>query len=171
MARGLDALYVKGDPGAAAAEFRKVLARNPEHYGANFQLAMALERAGRADEAKRAWEKSLGMAEAIKDEKTADLARKHLGLPPPPPGEDSMKAGLDALYVKRDASAAITAFRRVLESHPGHYGATFQLAKALDQAGRPGEARPYWETALRMAESYRDASTVALVKQRLARRP
>ena len=43
MKAGTEFLYAKHDASAAAAEFRKVLARNPNHYGATFQLAMALD--------------------------------------------------------------------------------------------------------------------------------
>ena len=40
MGRGLDALYKRHDPASAAAEFRRVLESNPDHYGAKFQLAV-----------------------------------------------------------------------------------------------------------------------------------
>lgn len=171
MTRGVDALYTKSDPEAAARDFRKVLAKNPEHYGANYQLAVALDRAGKTAEARPLWEKSLAMAEAIKDEQTAGTARKRLGLPGPAPEDLAMKAGLAALYDRKDAAAAIAEFQKVLQINPTHYGATFQLAKALDQGGKPAEARPYWEKALKMAEGYKDVQTAAMVKERLARRP
>jgi tetratricopeptide (TPR) repeat protein len=171
MKSGLDALYVKSDPEAAVKAFRKVLAKNPEHYGANFQLAKALDRSGKPAEALPLWEKSLAMAEAIKDETTADTARKRLGRPGPLPADTAMKAGLDALYLTKDAAAAIVEFRKVLEMNPNHYGATFQLAKALDQAGKSAEARPLWEKTLEMAEGIKDAKTAEMAKERLARRP
>ena len=41
----LEALREKRDPAAAAALFREVLAHNPEHYGATFQLATAFDHA------------------------------------------------------------------------------------------------------------------------------
>ena len=63
MSRGLESLYTKGDPEAAARDFRKVLAKNPEHYGAVYQLAVALERGGKPAEARPLWAKSLAMAE------------------------------------------------------------------------------------------------------------
>ena len=148
-----------------------MLAKNPEHYGAVYQLAVSLERAGKPAEARPLWEKSLAMAETIKDEKTAETARKRLGLPVTSPEDGAMKAGLAALYDRKDASSAVVEFRRVLSINPNHYGATFQLAKALDQAGKPAEARPVWEKALRMAEGYKDVQTVALAKERLARQP
>jgi tetratricopeptide (TPR) repeat protein len=171
MTRGVDSLYTKGDPEAAARDFRKVLAKNPEHYGANYQLAVALERSGKPAEARPLWEKSLAMAEAIKDEKTADTARKRLGLPVPAPEDAAMKAGLDAFYGKKDAAAAVVEFRKVLEVNPNHYGATFQLARALDESGKPAEARPLWEKALRMADGFKDAETAKMARERLARRP
>lgn len=171
MTRGIDSMYTKRDPEAAARDFRKVLAKNPEHYGANYQLAVALDRGGKPAEARPFWEKSLAMAEAIKDEKTADAARKRLGLPVPSPEDAAMKAGLGALYERKDAAAAIVEFRRVLEINPNHYGATFQLARALDEAGKPAEARPLWEKALKLAEGFKDAKTAEMAKERLARRP
>ena len=83
-----------------------------------------------------------------------------------------MKAGLAALYDRKDAASAVVEFRRVLGINPDHYGATFQLAKALDQAGkarrsaaRSGKRPSSWRRATRTSE------TVALAKERLARRP
>ncbi len=49
MQSGLDLLYRRQQPDAAAEQFRSVLAHNPTHYGATFQLAMALDRAGEDD--------------------------------------------------------------------------------------------------------------------------
>lgn len=171
MKNGLDALYVKSDPEGAVKAFRKVLAKNPEHYGANFQLAMALDRAGKPAEALPQWEKSLAMAEAIKDETTADTVRKRLGRPGSSPVDAAMKAGLDALYGRKDPAAAIVEFRKVLEMNPNHYGANFQLAKALDQSGKPAEARPLWEKAAKMAEGYKDQKTLDAARARLAQTP
>jgi len=62
-------------------------------------------------------------------------------------------------------------FRKVVERNPGHYGATFQLAMALDRSGKPEEARPLWEKMLEMAQSSNDAETVTTVRRRLDRRP
>ena len=82
MQAGLDALYAEGDPAVAAAAFRKVLALNPNHYGATYQLATALDRAGKRDEARPLWEKVLKMAEGYKDQPTADTARARLATQP-----------------------------------------------------------------------------------------
>jgi tetratricopeptide repeat protein len=49
----------------------------------------------------------------------------------------AMRAGLDALYQRNDPAAAVARFREVLARNPTHYGATLQLAKALDRSGCP----------------------------------
>lgn len=78
MALGLNLMFAKADYAAAATQFRAVLRRNPTHYGANYQLGMALVRGGRKDEARPVWMKVLGMATQIKDEQTAQTAREYL---------------------------------------------------------------------------------------------
>ena len=82
-----------------------------------------------------------------------------------------MKAGLDLLYTKRDPVSATVPFRKVLEANPTHYGATYQLAEALERAGRRDEARPLWEKVLAMAQGYRDAETLETARKRLEQRP
>jgi Tfp pilus assembly protein PilF len=147
MALGLEALHTRHDPLDAATRFREVLAQNPEHYGATFQLALALDQATKPAEAKPVWEKMLGMAEAIKDTATADRARARLieiaTLPnakgDADPDAETMRLGLDALHSKHDPAGAAALFRKVLAHNPEHYGATFQLATALDQASKPAE--------------------------------
>jgi Tfp pilus assembly protein PilF len=168
MQVGLDLLYAENDPGAAAAQFRRVLEQNPSHYGATFQLATALDRGGQPDQARTVWERMLRMAEAIGDGPTADQARARLAQEPLTQ-EALMKAGLDLLYPGNDPAAAAALFRQVLERNPTHYGATFQLATALDRAGEVAEARPLWDKVLEMAEGYNDAETAATARTRLAR--
>jgi len=168
MNAGLDALYTRHDPYAAAAQFRLVLEKNPAHYAATYQLATALEAAGQKDDARRVWGKALALAEAARDKQGVETARARLGQAAPTQGPDAvMQAGLDALYTKRDPEAAIVEFRKMLQRDPGHYGANYQLAKSLDLAGRPDEARPFWEKALKTAESVKDESVIATVRQRL----
>jgi tetratricopeptide (TPR) repeat protein len=172
MKSGLDALYGKRDANAAAAQFRRVLDLSPNHYGATYQLATALDRAGRRSEATPYWEKMLAMSEASRDEPTASAARTRLGrVPPAKPEDATMQSGLDALYKNGDPQGAVVQFRKVLEANPNHYGATFQLAKALDLAGKPAEARPVWEKALKLAEGYKDVPTADAARARLARQP
>ena len=81
MTRGLDALRA-GDPTAAAARFRELLALNPAHYGAHYQLAMALDRLGRTDEARLLWQRVLRLAEGYGDQSTIRSARERLARRP-----------------------------------------------------------------------------------------
>jgi tetratricopeptide (TPR) repeat protein len=175
MKAGLDALYARQDPNAAAVHFRKVLARTPTHYGATFQLATALDRAAKRDEARPYWEKMLAIAETSRDDKTAAIARARLGKPEPTSEAaiqaEMMKVGLNALYRRADPAAAAGEFRKLLKRNPNHYGATFQLAMALDRGGKPAEARPVWQKVLNMAERSKDQETAAAARARLARRP
>jgi predicted membrane-bound spermidine synthase len=99
-----------------------------------------------------------------------ELHPQELPLPATARGSDPealMKTGLDLLYTRGDPAAAVSQFRRVLELNPTHYGATFQLARALDLAGFSANARPLWEKVLRMAEGYHDAQTAAIARARL----
>ena len=82
-----------------------------------------------------------------------------------------MQAGLDALYKRHDSAEAVVQFRKVLESNPTHYGATFQLATALDAAGKRAEARPLWEKMLEMAEASKDIDTADKARARLHSSP
>jgi cytochrome c-type biogenesis protein CcmH/NrfG len=179
MTLGLEALYKRHDPALATARFREVLAKNPEHYGATFQLATALEQAGKPAEAKPVWEKMLGMAEATRDAATIEQARARLAeiskLPgmtaEADPDAEGMRLGLDALYTQHDPPGAAVQFRKVLAHNPEHYGATFQLATALDRAGRPAEARPFWIKVLEMADAIKDTSAATTARTRLAMNP
>jgi len=78
-----------------------------------------------------------------------------------------MNVGLNLLYAKKDKEAAAQHFHEMLNQHPSHYGATFQLSLALDQAGRRGEARQYWEKMLHLAQQANDLQTLASVRARL----
>ena len=78
MQEGVDSLYTKQNSQAAALSFRRVLELNPEHYGANYQYAAALQQAGRRDEAREQWIKVLAMARAINDHQTEALILPHL---------------------------------------------------------------------------------------------
>jgi Tfp pilus assembly protein PilF len=81
MTRGLDALRA-GDATAAAARFHELLALNPAHYGAHYQLAVTLDRLGRTDEARQLWQRVLGMAEGFHDQPTIRAARERLARRP-----------------------------------------------------------------------------------------
>ena len=178
MAEGLEALYTQKDPAKAVARFREVLAADPTHYGATYQLATALEQAGDKPAARAMWSKMATMADVLHDEGTLTHARSRLAAleppaPVPAPADDPlaepMRLGLAALYEKKDPAAAAKHFREVLAKNPNHYGATFQLATALEQAGKRDEAKPYWSKSLEMAEAIKDSQTAAIARKYLGK--
>jgi tetratricopeptide (TPR) repeat protein len=159
-------LLDESEPEKAAEVFRQVLAELPTHYGASFHLARALERSGRPDEAIDLWRVVLKMAQGYHDGPTQEIAGEAIvGLETTP----IMEQGLAELYEHRRPEEAAKRFRSVLEVLPTHYGATYQLAVALDAAGLADEARPFWEKALEMARSYRDEAVVVTAQARLTR--
>lgn len=85
--------------------------------------------------------------------------------------QELMQAGLDALYKEGDPSEAAERFRDVLARNPDHYGATLQLAKALDRAGKSEESLGMWRKMLLMANAAGDAETIQTVRTRLAGAP
>src|SRR5262249_2160652 len=107
--------------------------------------------------------------------RTAATARARLAGPPAASvlgdPDTFMKAGLDALYARQDHAGAAVQFRMVLALNPTHYGATYQLAVALDQLGKPEEARRLGEKVLVMAAGAGDEPTELTARRRLARQP
>lgn len=177
MTEGLDALYKQKDPVKAAARFREVLAADPSHYGATYQLATALEQAGDRVGARAMWLKMVPMAEANRDEATLAKANARIAALKEPaetvtdadPLGETMRLGLGALYEKKDALGAAKYFREVLAKNPTHYGATYQLATALEQAGKSEEAKPYWSKTLEMAEANKDTKTAEIARKHLGK--
>lgn len=165
MTRGLSELAT--DPAAAERTFRELLARNPNHYGGHYQLAVALDRGGKPAEARREWENVRAASQQVNDSPTLRTALARLAAPDTASPEAMMVLGLDLLYRQNNPAAAADEFRRVLRKNPTHYGATYQLATALDRAGQRAAARPYWEKALGMAIGYKDEKTAAAARERL----
>jgi tetratricopeptide (TPR) repeat protein len=175
MKAGLDALYTRGDAEAAVTHFRKALELKPTHYGATLQLAKALDAAGRPQEARPLFEKMKALAEDAGDKATLAIVTARLAKQDVM-SESAMQGallnrGLDALYKRNDPVAAAALFRQVLDRNPDHYGANFQLAKALDRDGERAEARVLWEKVLKMAEGYNDQANLAIIRSRLAQNP
>lgn len=167
MQHGLDLVYKTNDPIDAIDTFRVVLKMNPTHYGAQFQLAKALDLSGRPTEARPVWNQVLTAAEAINDTATIATAKARLAQPDTVSQAGMMTIGLNLLYVKGNPAGAADEFKQVLAKNPNHYGAHFQIAKALDQAGKPDEAKPYWQQMLTMAQSIKDQPTIDAAKTRL----
>ena len=77
MQQGLRQLQ-SADYAGAEASFRRILLLNPTHYGAHYQLAVALDQLGKRSEARTLWTQTLTMAEAYKDQNTIATAKKRL---------------------------------------------------------------------------------------------
>jgi Flp pilus assembly protein TadD len=84
MSEGL-ALLRAGDASRAAKSFRQIIALNPTHYGAHYQLAVALDRSGNTHEARTVWQTVLRMAQGYHDAATEQTARTRLRAAPDSP--------------------------------------------------------------------------------------
>jgi Tfp pilus assembly protein PilF len=171
MKEGLTLLYETKDPFGAEIAFRDVLKANPTHYGAHFQLARAIDYEGKPAEARPMWEEVLKSAESIKDTSTMQMARTRLAAPDTVGVDEMMAAGVNYLHAQNNPTAAAEQFRKVLERNPTHYGATYQLAVALDKSGRAAEARPLWQKVVGMATTYKDEKTAEEARTRLKQTP
>jgi cytochrome c-type biogenesis protein CcmH/NrfG len=79
----------------------------------------------------------------------------------------AMRMGLSAMYETGDAVAAVRLFRETLRVRADHYGATFQLARALDRTGDSTAATVVWKRMLELATAQHDEATVKTVRSRL----
>ena len=137
---------------------------NPGLAPAHYYRGRVLEKLGRTEEAAAAY----GQALAI-DPRHLEASNAVARLTPngASSAEALMQSGLDALYAQRKPEEAAAYFRKVLDRNPTHYGATYQLAKALDASGHGDEAQRLWATVLQMAERYGDQTTAATARARL----
>ena len=167
MQRGLDQMNKGQDPVGAEATFRAILALNPSHYGAHYQLAVALDRGGKPAEARAEWSEVLRLAQGFKDTAVVRTATTRLAAPDTVSEAGMMARGLDLMYTRNDPAAAIEQFMGVLARNRTHYGATYQLAVALDRAGRKADAKAAWQRVLPMAIQFKDQKTIDTARARL----
>ena len=133
--------------------------------------ARAAEASGDAATALRLWADVVRAAAALNDQRTAGLAWDQLVRLGSVGDENLMARGLDNFYGRRNPQAAATAFRTLVERNPMNYGATYQLAAALDANGEPEEARPHWERVEAMAARAGDRDAAERARQRLEQPP
>ena len=170
MAQGL-ALLQAGDGPAAADRFRAVLAGNPSHYGAQYQLGVALDLAGEAGAALPEWEKALALALQYGDSSSATTIRTRLARGDSLTDEQLMARAIRKLYTLNDPQSAAVDLETIVTRTPSHYGAHFQMATAYDRAGRPEKATPVWEQFLQMAVNIGDEENAVIARARLAATP
>jgi len=164
------------DPNRAAALLARLLETAPDDIVAAQVRAQALDGTGRTAEARLEWTRVARLAEQRPDTVRAGLALSRLGgvteTTTLATGDEEarlMQAGLDALYRDHEPERAIQRFLSVLRIRNTHYGAHYQLAVALDRAGKSSEARRLWRKVLEMAEFYKDAATASAARDRLQR--
>ena len=161
MRHAVTLLHQHDEPIAAADILRRVLAAMPSHYGAQYQLAAALERSGQSEAALEAWSRFLVTARAYGSDVDIAQAAQRIAM------LRSLLHGIEALEVRDDADAAAHAFRIALRSHPGHFGAQYQLARALDAAGDTEEATKAWLAVLTAAKRLGDDAIADAARARI----
>jgi tetratricopeptide (TPR) repeat protein len=163
-----NARFQERDLHRAATLWQRALEREPDHL-ANLQLlAETLDAVSRVDEARAVWHR-LRKA-ATRAGAAAPLAAAHDRLDRPDEETDEvlwMNGAIDALYTRGDAAMAIRLLERLLARTPDHYGATFQLARALKLSGRRDEARAQFARSLEMASKIGDEPTAKLAREEL----
>ncbi|HEY2775245.1 MAG TPA: tetratricopeptide repeat protein [Candidatus Binatia bacterium] len=152
--------------GQQAVRFGGAIGLSHYHYG------NALERQGRLSDAVAEFRRASELDPNDENSRTA-LARTSDALA----AADATKAeaammseGIRLLDIDHDPERAVEQFQALLQRHPGHYGATYQLARALDAAGRGGEALEIWQKALEMARQTHDTQAEARIVKRLGTR-
>src|SRR5207247_10571320 len=128
----------------ALAAANEAVRLRPDYPRAYVYFGRGLAKLGRTDEARAAYGRAVYLAPRD-GEAQAELARLADGADP---DQALMNAGVHSLRTLNHPEEAARLFRKVLDDNPTHHGATYQLAPALDAAGRPGAARPLRAQAL-----------------------
>ncbi|MFO0760069.1 MAG: tetratricopeptide repeat protein [Byssovorax sp.] len=158
---------VDGAPDRAVDLLEQALGAEPDRPALICALGAALDEAGRTFEARPRWVACLARAEAQGLAAEAAGARARLGDDAAERRAARMEEGVEAMYRRGDAAAAAVIFTEVLAEVPDHYGATYQLAVALDRQGKREEARARWEKVLSMATALKDEPTRKTAEERL----
>jgi predicted Zn-dependent protease len=125
----------------ALAEYRAVTAIDAQHTNAWFAQAKILERDGKWQEAADAYDRAV--------------------LANPLYTDAAMLAALLYHYQLGKPDIAVERYRSVMKVAPKHYGAHYQLAKALLASGHQDEARQAWKAFVPLAVEIGDQATLA----------
>ena len=88
-----------------------------------------------------------------------------------PTTSSAMKAGINLLDNSHDPEHAAIFFLKVLQETPDHYGATYQLARALTAQGHFDEARPLWRKLVSMAVTFHDGPVLQECEREIVAHP
>ncbi len=155
----------EGNAAAATAWAREAVRHGPHLSRAHFYLGSALEKQGDLAEAAAEYRRAL---EIEPNDAAVKAAVERVGKPHTPTDVERMTTALRLLDVERKPDAAIAELRALLAQNPTHYGAHWQMARALDAAGRRAEARLAWQKMLELAVRWNNAGDEQKVRARLA---
>jgi hypothetical protein len=158
----------RNDARRAAVLWRRRASRYPADTAAWRMAAEALDASGQVDEGRRIWLKVRELALRSGDKTSMDAAHDRLD----DPEEEIAEAGwmndaLAALYQKNDPPTAVSLLKTILAQTPAHFGASFQLARALEAAGQKKEALEQWKHFRAMPETANDAPSAKMAEDRI----
>jgi tetratricopeptide (TPR) repeat protein len=136
IALGLATVRRNEDYRSALSIWTDTAEKRPANARAQFNLGVALEQAGRADEALARYAEAVRLAPDYPD------ARVNLGL---------------ALVRQKRVEEGIVHYRRAVELQPDHAVAWFDLGMALAEVGRNPEALSAFDKAIALRPAYADA--------------
>lgn len=127
---------VEKDPVRKIALYRQAAKLQPGRFEAHYNLALALERLGKDDEAEAEYRAALGIVPA------SEPAALNLGA---------------LLYASKRYPEAIAFYQKALSNRPGSIALRNNLAEALRASGDRGKARREFEAVLKQNPSYAKA--------------
>jgi Tfp pilus assembly protein PilF len=164
-----------GNPSGAAVSFRQAVALHPDHAEANLLLAVALQRSGKADEARPYFEKAMRLDPALADRPEVKRFAEALGAAPPRndsliPDAPVTKGAPPAPTRAAPASAAATATR----GDPQQVGTAayfLRYAKYHMSNADYGAAASYARQALAVDPDFAEAKQLLAQASRQAAKP
>jgi protein O-GlcNAc transferase len=176
-------LHNKGDIGAAARLYRRIINANPNNLHALHFLGVAEAAAGNIDRAKSLMDRSLRSnsvnVQFIENyaailhragEHNAAIKLCQHGLQFAPTSAVLLHASAAALLARGRHSEAIGQLTQLLAHHPGHFPAHFMLGSALAKTEQHEAALASYDRALRLnpqlAEAHLDKGTIHFARRR-----
>jgi len=171
MNEGVALLYQMNRPHAALKKFSQVLSQNPNHYGAQYQRAKALDISGDIGGAISAWQAFEPTAQKTRDTEATAWAKKRITVLTATEKNlaTALERGVNHLHIEKKPSSAIPLFQKVLAQWPTHYGAAYQLALALEQDGQISPAQDAWKDVLKRATAIDEQPDMAAAQAALER--
>jgi len=171
MNEGVELLYQQDDPEGALRAFDAVLERQPEHYGALYQRAKALDERRQLSLALEAWRRFEPRALAVGDTTYLQQARQRIVILDQWVStlKAKMSQALVLLHNQGNPDASLPLLREVLDTWPTHYGARYQYAYALEEVDEVEQAREAWALFLVEAHTLQATADITAANEALQR--